>query len=404
MIAAILALALWQGEKLYCFGRVDSPLVTRRGAIVSANGYPDKVVWGVGDDVAEIVADAAPGQYGDVVVLDRKMPPLRESDFVLDLWQHPWAVARTARCQPFSPAHYAAMRPLWEMLADAGQKSLTVTLLPLPWNHQCHDGYGSMVGISRREDGSWNFDFSLFDEYVAFGKACGLGPFISAYTMCPWGYVHRFAGAGGEEAAVKMRPGSREYDSFWRAYLKAFSAHLAEKGWLEGTFIALDERSPEDVRAIVKLVRETAPGLKIHMAADRSWREFAELEIESFSEALQFVDADFRAWAAERRAKGQTTTFYVCCYPERPNTFIHSPRQEAFALGKTAHDFGLDGFLRWAYNSWPEDPDRDASFGNWPAGDTFLVYPDGSPSVRFLELRNGISAAVKARIAEKGSE
>ncbi len=389
MIAAILALALWQGEKFYFFGEVDSPLVTRRGAIVSANGHPDKVVWGAGNDVAEIVADAPPGKHGDVIVLERKMPPLKESGFVLDLWQHPWAVARTAKCRPFSPEHYAAMRPLWEQLADAGQKSLTVTLLPLPWNHQCYDGYGSMVAISRRADGGWEFDFSLFDEYVAFGKSCGLGPYVSAYTMCPWGDLYHF------DPVMKMRPGSREYDSFWRAYLNALSAHLAEKGWLETTFIALDERSPEDVRAIVKLVRETAPGLKIHMAADRSWREYADLEIESFSEALEFADDDFCAWAAERRAKGQITTFYVCCHPAKPNTFIHSPREEAFALGKMAHDLKLDGFLRWAYNSWPENPDLDAAYGNWPAGDTFLVYPDGSPSVRFLALRNGISAAVK---------
>jgi hypothetical protein len=40
----------------------------------------------------------------------------------------------------------------------------------------------------------------------------------------------------------------------------------------------------------------------------------------------------------------------------------------------------------------------DASYGSWRAGDTFLVYPDGSPSWRFLELRNGIVAAEKASI------
>jgi hypothetical protein len=51
---------------------------------------------------------------------------------------------------------------------------------------------------------------------------------------------------------------------------------------------------------------------------------------------------------------------------------------------------GLDGFLRWAWNSWPRDPVHDISFGDWAGGDTFLVYPDGSPSLRFLELRNGI--------------
>ena len=38
------------------------------------------------------------------------------------------------------------------------------------------------------------------------------------------------------------------------------------------------------------------------------------------------------------------------------------------------------------------------SYGNWRAGDTFLCYPKGEPSWRFLELRNGIVAAEKFRI------
>ena len=64
---------------------------------------------------------------------------------------------------------------------------------------------------------------------------------------------------------------------------------------------------------------------------------------------------------------------------------------------------GLDGFLRWAWNSWPEDPTKDATYWNWRAGDTFLCYPNGEPSWRFLELRNGIIAAEKVRLLkEKG--
>ena len=62
---------------------------------------------------------------------------------------------------------------------------------------------------------------------------------------------------------------------------------------------------------------------------------------------------------------------------------------------------GLDGMLRWAWNSWPKDPKEDASYDHWAAGDTFLVYPDGEPSWRFLELRSGIVAAEKLRILKE---
>jgi hypothetical protein len=41
---------------------------------------------------------------------------------------------------------------------------------------------------------------------------------------------------------------------------------------------------------------------------------------------------------------------------------------------------------------------NDMTYFRWTAGDVALVYPDGSPSWRFLELRNGIVAAEKFRI------
>lgn len=400
MILAVLAatLQLWQGEKLYHFGPVESPLVVRRGAIASIGGHSDKVVWGQGDDVAEIVANVPPGRYGEVAVLPRSMPPLGKSDYFLDLWQHPWAVARTAKVEPFSPAHYAAMRPLWEQLADAGQKCLTVTLIDLPWNHQCYDGYGTMVQATKLGEGEWRYDYTLFDEYVEFGQNCGLGPYISCWTLCPWGYLHRWRDAAGNEVVRELRPGTAEYAAFWTPYLKSLDAHLTQKGWRERVFIALDERSPGDVAAVAALVGEVAPGLKLQMAGNRRAGDFGDTEIAYYSGALEYVDGDFERWATERRARGLKTTCYVCCVPERPNTFIDSPREEALYLGAYPASHGLDGFLRWAYNSWPENPDLDAAFGNWPAGDTFLVYPDGSPSVRFLALRNGISAAVKRQL------
>ena len=38
------------------------------------------------------------------------------------------------------------------------------------------------------------------------------------------------------------------------------------------------------------------------------------------------------------------------------------------------------------------------TYTRWSAGDISLVYPDGSPSWRFLELKNGIQQAEKFNI------
>ena len=45
--------------------------------------------------------------------------------------------------------------------------------------------------------------------------------------------------------------------------------------------------------------------------------------------------------------------------------------------------YGYDGFLRWAYDAWPEDADRDARHGSWAAGDCYMVYPGGKSCIRF---------------------
>lgn len=59
---------------------------------------------------------------------------------------------------------------------------------------------------------------------------------------------------------------------------------------------------------------------------------------------------------------------------------------------------GLDGYLHWSYNSWTEHPLTDSRFRTWPAGDTYVIYPDGRSSIRFERIKEGIQDAEKIRI------
>lgn len=364
-------------------------------SVAAAKGCPRVVEFAVS-------AGAKPGEYrlGDVKlrVVDRVLPPAKEWKYFLDLWQHPWAVARTAGVKPFSKEHYAKMRPLWEMLAAAGGKALTVTLVDQPWNHQCYDAYESMVAKARRADGTWDYDFTLFDEYVAFGRSCGLGPVIACYTMCPWNYLVEWTDEKGEVRKAQAKPGTPFFEEYWGAFLPVFARHLKEKGWFEDAYVAMDERSRENVLAIWNLLKEKAPGLKIAMAGDKRPSEMDGIDIACYSQGASHLTPEFLKEVPSRRAKGQITTYYVCCWPPRPNTFMSSSAGEAYWCGFYPALAGLDGMLRWAYNSWGEDPMNDMSYDNWLAGDVALVYPDGSPSWRFVELRRGVVAAEKFRI------
>ena len=346
----------------------------------------DRVKWGSDDDGPRVVevsvpAGAKPGVYDcgmmRIRVVDRVLPPPKEWKYYLDLWQHPWAVARIAKAKPFSKKHYDAMRPVYELLATAGQKTITVPIVDQPWDHQCADAYHSMI-----EDP----DYRLFDEYVEFCLGCGLGPDISCYSLCPW-----TLGKTIDADALEKR---------WGASFDRFVAHVKAKGWFKNTLMAMDERKPEDVAKVVAFVQRHAPGMRISMAGNRKPSDFKGIAIDVYSQVLwaDCMTPAFLAEAAERAKRGMVTTHYVCCSPRKPNTFMESGPGEAFWCGASPAFLGLDGFLRWAWNSWPQDPDDDASYGGWRAGDTFLCYPKGAPSWRFLELRNGIIAAEKVRI------
>ena len=357
-----------------------------------------------------VAPDAKPGTYlfraaGEefaLTILDRVLPPAKDWKYYLDLWQHPWAVSRWENVKPFSKPHYDAMRPLWELLAGCGQKMLTTTITKLPWNHQCFDGYDTMIRHIRKADGTWTFDYSVFDEYVAFGKSCGIGPYIGCYTMVPWGYVVYGETEKGEEIKIKANPGTPEFEDYWKPFLIDFVKHLKAKGWFDDVFVSMDERAPEDMRKISAFIGKYGSGLKIATAGNFDPSTMPDLKLQNYSPVIDTVTPEFLAKNLEQRRKqGFLTNYYVCCVPYKPNSFLESPWEESFWCGFFPAAKGLDGFLRWAYNSWPYDPRHDGSYGNWRAGDTYFVYQDASPSVRLLELRSGIIAAEKFRILKE---
>ena len=420
--------AAWRGETVTArvpdfaeLGEAPNGIGVRRGTLKLVKYAPvaeslqrlevyDRVSWDSDDDGPRVVeisvpSDAEPGIYTcgmmNIRVIDRVLPPAREWGYFLDLWQHPWTVSRYHGVKPFSPGHYRKMRPVWELLASAGQKTITTTLLPEAWDHQCRDAYGTMIGRVKKDDGSWRFDYSVFDEYVEFCRSCGLGPAICCYTMCPWGYVVRWQNENGKGLSCVAKPGTKEFEEYWGDFLGDFARHLADKGWLKDAYISMDERSIEDVRMIGEFIRRHAPDLRISMAGNRLPSKYG-VTIDDFCMILgDGVSGEYVKEAAERRGRGLVTTYYVCCGPAHPNTFMASGPGEAFWLGAFPAMVGLDGFLRWAWNSWPQDPKEDATFGGWRAGDAFLCYPDGEPSWRFLELRNGIVAAEKTAILKR---
>lgn len=327
-------------------------------------------------------------------VADRTLPEPHEWGVHIDLWQNPYAVARWFNVPLWSDEHFEKMAPVMKILADAGQKSVTATIIDRPWNGQTEDPFGSMVVKTRTKDGVWSYDYSIFDKWVEFMFSLGIDHQINCYSLIPWKLTFDYIEAEtGETKFVEAAPDTPEYKDYWASFIKDFASHLREKGWFEKTMIAMDERPLESMVSAVAVIKEAEPGMKISMAGLFHEEISDQLDYFSIPAEQFFPDGALEA----RRAQGKTSTCYVCCAQAYPNTFIASnPGEAAWWLWYAAAN-EYDGVLKWAYNSWTADPVNDARFRSWPAGDCFVVYPDGS-SVRMENLIEGAQDFEKLRI------
>lgn len=361
----------------------------------------------------QVPAETVPGTYkGSVIVncdgkklslplqlqvADRVLPEPSKWSFHLDLWQNPYTVARYFDVPLWSSQHFDKMRPIMQMLAAAGQKVITCSVINRPWNGQTFDHFESMIAKMKQLDGTWKYDYTVFDRWVEFMMSCGITKQIDCYTLVPWHYRFDYYDCATNSVKhLDCRPGEAKYHDFIVPFLKDFSRHLRQKGWFERTYIAMDERPEDQMEAAWQTIQDADPEFKIEGAANYSVDSEAADRVDDISVGFQYNLLNEEA-LARRTAKGQKTNFYTCCNPERPNTFTFSPPAESAYLGLHAAACNYDGYLRWAYNSWTKEPNEDTRYGNWPAGDCYLVYPEGS-SIRFERLVEGIQTYEKIRL------
>ena len=369
----------------------------RRGLWLTVQ-VPQDVKPGTYKGTVELVSGGKKTKYGySIKVLDRTLPAPKEWAFHLDLWQNPYAIARVHNVELWSNEHFEVLRPYMLKLASAGQKAITATLIDRPWDGQTYDPFGSMVTWVKKADGTWWYDFTIFDRWVEFMMSCGIDKEITCFSMIPWKLSFRYYDqATHSHKYINCAPGEEAYTKFWGGMLSAFKAHLTEKGWFEKTFISMDERSLQQMQAAIKVIKEFAPGMKISMAGN--YHPEIEADIYDYCLDIFAYGAYTPELLATRRAQGKVSTYYTCCSAEYPNLFTFSDPADAAFIALEALAKDLDGYLRWAYNSWTVTPEEDSRFTAWPAGDTYVIYPFSVSSIRWERLVQGIQLFEKYRV------
>ena len=377
------------------FERLDVPGKTVRPVWLSLN----------------IPADTKPGIYtGTIVAKDTKeqqilqikihvqnqlLPNPHEWKYRLDLWQNPWAVADYYHLKPWGPEHKALLKKHLQLYADAGGKYITTYGVHSPWADNEYSIERGMIGWIKTSNGSWKFDYTIFDEYVELAMSVGIDKAITVYTPVPWGERFRYKEEKTGNYVYEQWPTSSDtFKRNWNAFLTDLKKHLEKKGWFKKTYIGINENTMEQTFEAIHITRKNSPQWKITYAGN--WHQQLDSLLDDYS--FLFGNEANAQQVKARTGRGQTTTYYVACNPAKPNTFLFSPPVEGRWLGWYSAAHGYNGFLRWAYDSWPEDPMRDARYGSWAAGDCFLIYPGANSCIRFEKLREGIADYEKIRI------
>jgi hypothetical protein len=333
------------------------------------------------------------------------------------LWQHSTSIARQHEVPLWSEKHFELLKKYADALAGLGQKSATVIVSEIPWRGQsCFMDklYGgsmyeySMILIRRDKDGCFHYDYSPMQRYIDLCREAGIGKGIEVMGLInvwekpilnPTPFCQEFPEAlrlryfDEADGCMKyMRDAAHITD-----YVRALHDYFVNTDQIDDVFISADEPGDmEKFRKSMDILKELCPRFRIHVSINHT--EF----IQEFSDRLQGFAPHLSCCLEQydflidykKQHPDVLLQWYTCCGSSFPNHFIRTEPVESRVTGPFTYYMGFDGFGRWAFTCWPEDPRRDVRYSEFEAGDPFFVYParDGSVmySIRYKNVQRGI--------------
>lgn len=368
----------------------------------------------------------------NIEILNISIPKISESDFFLDLWQHPSNWARMYDVEYFSDDHWFIIENNLKELASSGAKVITLIVSDYSWAGQgCYKEFKNpsnlfelnIVNVYKGNDNHIYCDFTNLDKYLKLCFKYGIDAEIDIFGII--GNWDNFS-FGNPLKDYKDPIRISYYDENEKAYsyidckddLKEYLTqlfnHLYKLNIFDKVRIISDEPNNSDLfKEWVNFIDKCALNKNIKFKCAIHNQEFYE----KFNENIQDISLNtyeiinnitsIKNLGDKLSSKNGKATWYSCCFPKKLNTFLESPLLESRLIPWFTYYINLHGFLRWAYAIWPSNPFKEVSYKypNWTAGDMFFVYPGKNmkpiSSVRWENLKFGIQDYMILKIMEQ---
>ena len=362
------------------------------------------------DDEALVKEFTLPLQVADYTLPDKR-------GLYLNLWFHPCSIARKHDVVLWSDEHFEILRKYVKSLAKLGQKPIIIVASDIPWKGQdcwlSPEANGNLfeyspIKITKNLDGSFEFDFSIMQRYIDMCTEEGLDGFIEIIGLTGVWFYEKFIKKQYcpeyHEALtlhyIDKADGSRKYlrdAEVIKAYIKALGEYFVKTGQKDRVRIAADEPADiEKYRYSIQELKKLMPDFKYACAINHV--EFIDEFKDDFDESVPYLRCVAQNYESLAKYKklypDKKFSWYVCCGRAPLNTFILCNLLESRAIGTMTSFLRFDGFVRWAYTLWNDNPRNDARYSLFEAGDCYFVYPGayGGPllSLRYKNLLRGM--------------
>ena len=353
-----------------------------------------------------------------VEVLDAILPTSQDYEFDIEVWQYPYSIAEYYNVEPFSAEHIEILKRHMTQYKELGGYAITCSIVDDAWGGQTYSAneirYPSMIKWIKQTDGTFTYDYSDFDAWVTLNKEIGIADKIVLYSIASWsGQIRYCDEATSEYVSTYPSTGSTEWTQLWSDFLAKLVAHLEEKGWFSQTYMGIDERGFSNTAfdLIASIKGSNGKSLKTAGAMDNFVNK-ADLaarvdDLSIGSIATKNNLSAFDTLVQTRKAQGKKTTIYTCT-EHFPNSEALNMPVESYWVPMFVASQGAEGFMRWAYDAWTEDPLVDTTHWAFESGDCFLVYPGDTSngnntrlSVRLAKLSEGVRDVNKLKLIEQ---